>query len=196
MDSSDAELKLLETIYSKQNEPLKASQRELAGATGLSLGMTNALLKRFVERGWIKLTHLSGRKFCYILTPDGMEETLRRSLLYFVRAMKSSSLYRDKIDRFVRDLALRGFKTLSLEGPDELDFLFDYSCARHGLSFIKSSCRARRLSPAGTPGLVIVRTERCIDVKKRDTDSVSSPTELPENGIPIVLLRDIILDGA
>jgi len=77
----ESEYSLLEAIYASiaQNEASKAtSQRELAQASGLSLGMTNVLLKRFVERGWIKLSHLNKRKVLYALTAEGMEEISRR----------------------------------------------------------------------------------------------------------------------
>jgi len=144
MSPSDTELQLLETIYSKQDGSGAISQRDLAGASGLSLGMTNALLRRFVERGWVKLMHLSGRSLKYILTTEGAEEVLRRSLSYFTRAVRSASLYRDRIDAYVLGLSKAGFRTLVLEGPAELDFLFDYSCARHGLDFVKNPQRASR----------------------------------------------------
>jgi len=100
--------------------------------------MTNALLKRFVERGWIKLMRLSGRSLSYILTPGGMEEILRRSIAFFSRAARSASLYRDKIDDFIEDIAQRGFTSLALSGAGEFDFLFDYSCMRHGVCFFKN----------------------------------------------------------
>lgn len=38
-----------------KDEPL-ASQRLLAENAGMSIGLMNAVLKRFVERGWIMLT--------------------------------------------------------------------------------------------------------------------------------------------
>ncbi len=156
MTPNDTELQLLETIYSKQDDSATTSQRDLAGASGLSLGMTNALLKRFIERGWVKLMHLSGRSLRYILTSDGMEEVLRRSLSYFTRAVRSASLYRDKIDAFVLRLSKEGFDILVLEGPAELDFLFDYSCERHGLTFVKNPVEARREALLALPGAMFV----------------------------------------
>ena len=48
-NSIDLEFDLLETLYASHAEGLSPSQRDLAGAAGLSLGMTNALLKRFVS---------------------------------------------------------------------------------------------------------------------------------------------------
>jgi DNA-binding MarR family transcriptional regulator len=141
--TNDSELQLLETIYSVQDETEPPSQRKLAGQAGLSLGMTNVLLKRFAERGWVKLSHLSSRSLRYILTPEGMEEIMLRSLAYFSRAAKSASLYRAKIETFVRSLPGQGMTTLVLEGPAELDFLFEYACERHGIEFVKNP-RARR----------------------------------------------------
>jgi DNA-binding MarR family transcriptional regulator len=134
----------LEIIYSKQGDEASLTQRDLAGEAGLSLGMTNALLKRFAERGWVKLKHISRRSLRYILTPEGMEEVLQRSISYFTRAARSAALYRNKINEFVRDLPGRGFSTLVLEGPAELDFLFEYACDRYGLAFVKNPHTKRR----------------------------------------------------
>ena len=47
-----------------KQEPL-ASQRVLAENAGISIGLMNAVLKRFVERGWIMLTNVNLRKLSY-----------------------------------------------------------------------------------------------------------------------------------
>lgn len=47
VNNEDAELAILESIYSSQKFDNSLTQRDLAVASGLSLGMTNALLKRF-----------------------------------------------------------------------------------------------------------------------------------------------------
>jgi DNA-binding MarR family transcriptional regulator len=159
VNPSDTELQLLETIYSKQSDTEALSQRDLAGAAGLSLGMTNALLRRFVERGWVKFMHLSGRSLHYILTSDGMEEVLHRSLSYFTRAVRSASLYRDKIDTYVIEISKAGFSALVLEGPAELDFLFDYSCERHGLEFVKNPPAARRRDLLSRKSVMFVKAK-------------------------------------
>jgi len=159
VNPSDTELQLLETIYSKQGAPEVLSQRDLAGAAGLSLGMTNALIKRFIGRGWVKLMHISGRSLKYILTTEGMEEVLRRSISFFTRAVRSASLYREKIDAFVRGLAKTGFAVVVLEGPAELDFLFDYSCERHGLEFVKNPLGARRKALTAMPEAMFVKAK-------------------------------------
>lgn len=198
MKPSDTELQLLETIYSRQSDPKTLSQRDLAGAAGLSLGMTNALLRRFVERGWVKLMHLSGRSLRYILTSAGMEEVLHRSLSYFTRAVRSASLYRDKIDAYVRGLAKSGFTAVALEGPAELDFLFDYSCERHGLEFIKNPQGEKRKALAASPGTMFV-TARSFPTPEEDCEEISAGKTDSESGVPVrqashVRLADILFD--
>ena len=138
-ETADVEFNLLETLYASHAEGLSPSQRDLAGAAGLSLGMTNALLKRFAERGWVKFSQLRGRHLQYGLTPDGVAEVARRSVAFFARAARNASRYRSRIDHFVREARERGYRDLVLEGPAELDFLFEYSCLRHGVAFSKAA---------------------------------------------------------
>lgn len=60
-----------------KQEPL-ASQRVLADNAGISIGLMNSVLKRFVERGWIMLTNVNGRKLAYAVTPEGIAELANR----------------------------------------------------------------------------------------------------------------------
>jgi len=193
MNSSNTELHLLETLYSKQGDSLPTSQRELAGAAGLSLGMTNALLRRFIERGWIKLLRLSGRSLRYVLTPEGAEEVLSRTLSYFTRAVRSASLYRNRIDAYVIGLAEAGYSTIVLEGPAELDFLFDYSCERHGLQFVKNPSGIKREALAALPGVMFVAAETAanLDAGCVETDG-QDKSEPPLVGASYSRLADIL----
>ena len=54
-----------------EEEPL-ASQRVLAENAGMSIGLMNAVLKRFVERGWIMLTNCR----TYIQKPEICKENI------------------------------------------------------------------------------------------------------------------------
>ncbi len=196
MSSSDSELQLLETIYSKQDGSAAISQRDLAGASGLSLGMTNALLRRFIERGWVKLTHISGRSLKYILTAAGAEEVLRRSLSYFTRAVRSASLYRDKIDDYVLGLSKAGFKTLVLEGPAELDFLFDYSCARHGLDFVKNPPEASRQAYLASALAVFVTARSIANPEEACDEAGAEAASAAVAQASRIHLADILFDCA
>ena len=51
------------------------SQRLLSQKFGISLGLTNACLKRMVSHGWIRMQGLNRRKMEYFLTSKGKRAT-------------------------------------------------------------------------------------------------------------------------
>ena len=55
----EQDLATLQVISETLNEESQASQRTLAKKANVSLGMMNAILGRFVERGWIMLTNVN-----------------------------------------------------------------------------------------------------------------------------------------
>ncbi|MCX8014298.1 MAG: MarR family transcriptional regulator [Rectinema sp.] len=160
--SSESELSLLEAIHAlsqarESGLDSPVSQRALACESGLSLGMTNALLRQFVERGWVKLMHLNSRKMQYALTQAGIEEISRRTIDFFVRAARNASRYRRHVEAFVDAIIKDGYTTLILVGPDELDFLFDFACEKRGLRFLKSQ-NGRHVPDPGTGKAVFIIT--------------------------------------
>lgn len=157
--TDDAELVILENIYSSQKRSRNVTQRDLAEAAGLSLGMTNALLKRFSETGWVLLKRLNARNIQYVLTPDGVNEIAHRTYRYFKRTARAAGLYRDMIETFVITKKRNGATRLVLAGVSDLDFLIEYACERHGLLFVKAVDPAKAERLGADPGTVIVHAE-------------------------------------
>lgn len=155
-DNIDTELALLESVYSAQKREEHLTQRELAQKSGLSLGMTNALLKKLADRGWLSLTRLSAKSLHYALTPEGIGEVSRRTVGYFRKASSNASHYRERVESIVLDAKARGFSSLILVGSSDIDFLLEWSCERHGLVFLKCAEpeRARRLAESGASLIV------------------------------------------
>ena len=71
MIPNESELFLMESLGEAERAKVRITQRELASRSGLSLGMTNALLRRFAEKGWVKLTRLSAKSVHYALSRAG-----------------------------------------------------------------------------------------------------------------------------
>ena len=131
MYTSDKEAIILEHIY--YNDSLK--QRELADKAGISLGMTNAILKRLIEKGWLMTKRLNNRNISYIVSPAGIEEIFKRGYRYFKRTIDDVRLYKEEIERLVSDAVEAGYKTIVLVGKSDLDFLVEYVCGKEGLGF-------------------------------------------------------------
>jgi DNA-binding MarR family transcriptional regulator len=64
-------------------------QRDLAKIAGLSLGMTNAILKRLALKGLLTIKRVNNRNIHYIVTPTGIEAITRKSYRYFKRTIKN-----------------------------------------------------------------------------------------------------------
>jgi DNA-binding MarR family transcriptional regulator len=152
----------MESINQSESSQKAVTQRELASRTGLSLGMTNALLRRLAKRGWVKLTRISRKSMRYAVTPEGVGEILRRTAGYFRRAARNADQYREQIEFFIVEARRQGTSTLVLAGASELDFLIEFFCERHGIAFVKTVDleRARAMGRRAAVTLLYAETEK------------------------------------
>ncbi len=202
MNYSNPELQLLQSIdraTEEGNSFASVSQRQLANSAGLSVGFTNILMKRFIERGWVKLLHIDGRKIKYALTPSGMEEIALRAVEYFARAERNTKLYREKIDFFIEGIVHEGYDALLLVGLSELDFLFDYICLKHGIGFYKSVkvfMREIDENNLSWAGLVVVCADNFEDNEeiKGYTVDIKQYIGLPKE-VPLVRFSQLLMNA-
>lgn len=85
------EFALIENLEAQQ------SQRGLAKAAGLSLGMTNMLLRRLIKKGYVKVVTLNGRTLRYMLTPTGFAEKVKRSYDFLIISLRQLNEVRSRI---------------------------------------------------------------------------------------------------
>lgn len=133
----DPELTILETIYDSSREAAPVKQRDLAHSTGTSLGMTNTIVKRLTQKGWITIKKINSRNIQYAVTPDGVNEIARRSYRYFKRTIRNVVMFRDEIDVEINRAKTRSCHTVVLVGVSDLDFIVEHSCLRHGLTYLR-----------------------------------------------------------
>jgi DNA-binding MarR family transcriptional regulator len=138
MEKTDTELSLLEGIYSAEKRMNEVRQRDLARISGLSLGMTNVILKRFAQKGWIVVKKINNRNLRYAITPEGVNEIARRSFRYFRRTIRNVSFYKDLIEELLMGKKREGYSGVLLLGVSDLEFLIEYISEKHGILFMKS----------------------------------------------------------
>jgi DNA-binding MarR family transcriptional regulator len=145
----DSEYIILENIYDsagQKTHPLR--QRDLAKIAGTSLGMTNSILKRLAQKGWITIKKLNSRNIQYAVTLEGLNEIIRRSYRYFKRTIKNAVFYKDSLEGIVKNALGRDVHEVLLVGGSDLDFIVEHVCRRHGLSLVRSGNNARDI-PSG-----------------------------------------------
>lgn len=145
MDPSDHEYTLLESIYrSADVEPVR--QRALAKRAGISLGMTNVIIRKLAQKGWVIARRVNSRNIQYAVTPAGIEEISRRSFTFIKRTVQNVAHYKDVLERFIVDVEAKNFNSLILVGKSDFDFILSYLCEKHNLEFTQSEaapCDAR-----------------------------------------------------
>jgi DNA-binding MarR family transcriptional regulator len=77
------------------------TQRELSRKLGIALGLTNLLVRRVIQKGWVKVTHLKANRVAYFVTPAGLVEKARLTQAYFDNTLRLYTETRSRItERF------------------------------------------------------------------------------------------------
>ncbi|MBN2657983.1 MAG: winged helix-turn-helix transcriptional regulator [Spirochaetales bacterium] len=132
MKNPENELKILELISQGKDD---ISQRDISRIIGLSLGMTNSILRRFAEKGLITIKKVNNRNIQYALTAKGFEEIGHRSWNYFKRTIKNVVVYREAINGILKEALDNGFRDVVLVGSSDLEFIVEHECYKLGFPF-------------------------------------------------------------
>lgn len=134
----DHELDVLAEIH--HGEATK--QRDIAGAIGLSLGMTNAILKRLAAKGFLTMRRINSRNIHYLITPAGIDLVARRGYRYLRRTIGHVVRYKERMRDTLREAAHRSERPVSevvLVGESDLEFLVEWCAEKEGLAF-RTAC--------------------------------------------------------
>jgi DNA-binding MarR family transcriptional regulator len=81
------------------------TQRDLARKLGIALGLTNLLVRRIVQKGWVKVTRLKANRVAYFITPAGVVERARLTQAYFENTIRLYTETRGRIRRRFDELS-------------------------------------------------------------------------------------------
>ncbi|MBI2345683.1 MAG: winged helix-turn-helix transcriptional regulator [Deltaproteobacteria bacterium] len=96
------------------------SQRGLAKTAGISLGLVNIILQRFIKTGYIHIAKLDKRRVEYVLTPVGFLQTVRRTYSYATRTIQSYQALQTSLTALIHQLIQLGYRYFSIHGDGEL----------------------------------------------------------------------------
>lgn len=103
----------------------------------MPVGLMNAVLKRFVERGWIMITNVNLRKLCYAVTPERIAELTARSRKFARRTFAIANDYNESLCERVREAKREGKETVVLYGKSYIRFLLVYACQTLNMAFVE-----------------------------------------------------------
>ena len=106
-------------IQEISRQPLR-TQRDLSQSVGLSLGMTNLLIKRLSRKGLIKITQLDWKRTQYLLTLQGVVEKTRKSYDYALYTIRLFRQIEDNVTAVLKREHKSGRRGFHLVAQDEL----------------------------------------------------------------------------
>lgn len=112
------------------------TQRELAKRIGVALGLTNLMLRRLINKGYVKISGTQRNRLHYLVTPQGI---LEKSRLTYEFIQHSVQLY-TRVRHVLRDqlvvLAQEGNRRILLCGTGELAELAFLTIHEMGLELV------------------------------------------------------------
>ena len=125
--------------YSLLNEIAQDShvtQASLSNRLGIAVGSVNWYIKRLLQRGWIKVSHLDRTRLKYDLTSEGMKVFTQRALFYARDSLKIYGSFRQKAKSLVLELKQQGIDQAYIEGKDELVDILRLTCIESGIQLL------------------------------------------------------------
>ena len=109
----------LDTLLEIKKNP-STTQRSLSRKLNISLGLTNAIIKNLIHRGWLKAKKDTGRKLLYIITPEGMANVSRLMYNRFQETLHYYHYTKDLLTAYLMKLYQQGERTINIYGTGQL----------------------------------------------------------------------------
>jgi DNA-binding MarR family transcriptional regulator len=121
---SPREMRELTLLQELEINPI-VSQRELSRKFGIALGVTNACLKKMVQRGWIRMMGFNQRRIGYYLTPMGFSEKTKLTFHMISWTVKHYSALKEIIAKRLLEIQNAGIERILFYGvDDEMEIAF------------------------------------------------------------------------
>ncbi|OGS32930.1 MAG: hypothetical protein A2474_07155 [Elusimicrobia bacterium RIFOXYC2_FULL_34_12] len=132
---SEKEFAVIEALSSNHSY----SQRLIAKKIGISLGLTNLIINRLAQTGYIKVKQLNRHKIQYILTPKGFSEKAKKSYNYTLRTINVLSSVVTKIQSLIIEKYKSGIRNFIIVGDNELADLTEIAIKKIKITDIRYS---------------------------------------------------------
>lgn len=150
MSSTEHELRILEEI---ERNP-ETTQANLAAQLGVAVGSVNWYVKRLINKGYIKVTHLQRRKLRYFLTPSGLALKVKLTRSYMDVSLRLYRELRQQARQILAQVRRAGYTTIYIEGKDEACEILRLTCLEQGVSVETKSAGVPIVRAEGTQFIV------------------------------------------
>jgi len=126
------ELTLLEQI---EQDP-DITQASLATQLGIAVGTVNWHIKRFIEKGMVKVEKAERRKLRYIITPEGIALRARLTVDYIEQSFNLYRRVRQRAQKHLDHVRGLGYESVRISGNGEVAEICKLTCLEAGISVV------------------------------------------------------------
>ena len=126
------ELRVLELVEERD----KISQRGVATELEIALGMANALIKRLIHKGYIKVKNAPSRRYKYYITAEGFKEKGRLVSKYIANSFKFYGEVRRDYEMLASQLAASQRTGVCCVGSGEVMEIAQMVFAAHNIEVV------------------------------------------------------------
>ena len=101
--NAELSVRELEILGHLPDTPEPVSQREIARRTGCSVGLINAVLRKLVSRGYVKVSRMNSRSIVYLLTPSGLSARLVKTYNYVRNTVRTYHAMQARLQELLVD---------------------------------------------------------------------------------------------
>lgn len=123
LETTEKEFRIINEI----DKDLNITQREISYKSGMSLGMTNIVLRRLIKKGYVKMKQLNKRNVQYLLTPKGFAMKARQSYQYTLETIQTFKTMKFKIQNYILQEYKNGQRKFIIYGDNEVADLIEVS---------------------------------------------------------------------
>ena len=110
------EFKILEEI----GQGKSFTQRDLSKKFNIALGLSNAYIRRLIEKGYVMVSTMPRKRVFYNLTPKGILEKSRLTLMYMRDSFEYYRFLRKSIQQTLDSLVQSGVRRVVIFGTGEI----------------------------------------------------------------------------
>ena len=188
------------TVLSEVQSTPDTSQRRLAKRLGISLGVTNLLLRNMARKGYVRVSRAGWRRWLYALTPAGFSHKVQLMAAYIHRFLNHYQRIRQALREEMEPLALHMESSVAIYGTGEFAELVYLGLRELGIEevdiFTSGSPDGSRFLGMPVRDVTVMRPEyydRVIVGLLEDTDN--SCEELRARGVTSEQLVTLLTEG-
>tara|TARA_X000000950_G_scaffold280524_1_gene375331 strand:- start:37303 stop:37905 length:603 start_codon:yes stop_codon:yes gene_type:complete len=115
LKNTEVELKLFDQIEKNKDH----SQRSISKELNIALGLSNALLKRFVSKGFLKLSQAPMKRYFYYITPKGLVEKTKLTSEFLKSSLQFYNKIRNQYEKEFNKIKRNRYTKIILVGISE-----------------------------------------------------------------------------